>query len=143
MATSRIALADNFDRADLGAVHCETDGVHMSWRTENEGQAAAPDGWKIERSHQNSEGNQVVRTLTFFDKQGAVLTANGKYRGRVDTSANRNVLYTYRVRAINADGSDMNGRVWSRNALVECSADPNVQPGISELRCQDDGVSMF
>ena len=142
-ATSRIALANNLDRADLAVVRCETDGVHLSWRTENEGQAAAPDGWKIERSNQNSEGNQVVRTFTFIGgEQGSVLTTNGEYWGWVDTNVNRNVLYTYRVRAINADGSDMNGRNWSRNALVECSADPNVQPGISELRCQDDGVSM-
>ena len=143
-ASPGIALANSSDRADLGIVHCETDGVHMSWRTGRGGLAEAPDGWKIERSHQDSEGNQVVRTFKFIgDGPGAVLTTNGEYWGWVDTSADRNVLYTYRARAINADGSDMDGRTWSRNALVECSEDASDQPGISEPRCQDDGVSMF
>jgi len=144
LATSRVASANNLDRADLGIVHCETDGVHMSWRTEREGQAAAPDGWKVERSHQGSDGNRVVQTFTFIgDEADALLTSNQEYWDWVDSSADRNVLYTYRVRAINADGSDMNGRTWSRNALVECSADPIDQPGISEPRCEDNGVSMF
>ena len=143
-ATSRMASANNLGRADLGIVHCETDGVHMSWRTEHEGQAAAPDGWKVERSHQDSEGNRVVRTFTFIgDEADALLTSNREYWDWVDSSADHNVLYTYRVRAINADGSDMNGRTWSRNALAECSADANDQPGISEPQCQDNGVSMF
>ena len=109
-ATSRMALANSFGRADLGIVQCESDGVHMSWRTANEGRAAAPDGWKVERSHQDSGGNRVVRTFLFIgDESGNVLTVNGEYRGWVDTSAAQNVLYTYRVRAINADESDMNG----------------------------------
>ena len=143
-ATSRMALANSFGRADLGIVQCESDGVHISWRTANEGRAAAPDGWKVERSHQDSGGNRVVRTFSFIgDSIGNVLTVNGEYRGWVDTSAARNVLYTYRVRAINADESDMNGRNWSRNAIVECSPNPDVQPGISEPGCQDHGVSMF
>ena len=144
VATSRIALANNLGRADMGIVHCETDGVHMSWRTEREGQAPAPDGWKVERSHQNSEGNRAVRTFTFIgDEADALLTSNQEYWEWVDSSSKRYVLYTYRVRAINADGSDMNGRAWSRNALVECSANPNDQPGMSVPQCQDYGVSMF
>lgn len=143
-ATSRIASANNLGRADLSDVLCVSNGVEMSWRTEREGQAAAPDGWKVERSHQDSEGNRVVQTFTFIgDDADALLTSNQEYWEWVDTSADRNVLYTYRVRAINADGSDMNGRAWSRNALVECSANAIDQPGISEPRCLDDGVSMF
>ena len=143
-ATSQMASANTLDRAELGIVHCETGGVHMSWRTENEGQAAAPDGWKVERSHQDSEGNRVLQTFTFIgDEADALLTSNQEYWEWVDSSVDRNVLYTYRVRAINADGSDMNGRTWSRNALVECSTDANDQPGISVPRCQDNGVSMF
>ena len=140
----RRALANNFGRAELGIVHCETDGVHMSWRTEREGQAAVPGGWKVERSHQDSQGNRVVQTFTFIgDEADALLTSNGEYWAWVDSSAEQNVLYTYRVRAINSDGSDMDGRAWSRNALVECSADAIDQPGISEPRCVDNGVSMF
>lgn len=143
-ATSRIAMANNLGRADMGIVHCETDGVHMSWRTEREGQAPAPDGWRVERNHQDSKGNLVVQTFTFIgDEADALLTSNQEYWEWVDSNAERNVLYTYRVRATNADGSDMNGRAWSRNALVECSANANDQPGISEPQCQDNGVSMF
>ena len=142
--TARVASANSFGRADLGLVLCDTDGVDMSWRTEHDGQAGAPDGWKVERSHQDSEGNRVVQTFTFIgDESDALLTSNGEYWQWVDTSADRNVLYTYRVRAINADGSDMNGRSWSRNALVECSADTIDRPGIAEPRCLDDGVMMF
>ena len=142
--TPRVAFANIRGRADLGIVHCETDGVHMSWRTGNEGQAAAPDGWKVERSHQDSGGNRVMQTFTFIgDEADALLTPNQAYWEWVDSSAGLNVLYTYRVRAINADGSYMNGRTWSRNALVECSENASDQPGISEPRCQDNGVSMF
>ena len=144
VATSRTASANTLDRADLGIVHCETDGVHMSWRTQNEGQAAAPGGWKVERSHRDSGGNPVVQTFIFIgDEADALLTSDQEFWDWVDSSADQNLLYTYRVRAINADGSDMNGRTWSRNALVECSANPIDQPGISEPRCQDNGVSMF
>ena len=144
LVTPRTAYANILDRAELGIVHCESDGVHMSWRTEREGQAAAPDGWKVERSHLDSEGNRVVQTFTFIGVEAdALLTSNGEFWEWVDTSTERNVLYTYRVRAINADGSDMNGRAWSRNALAECSVDPINQPGISEPRCEDNGLSMF
>ncbi len=143
-ATSRTASAHTLNRADLGLVLCDADGVDMSWRTENEGKAAAPDGWKVERSHQDSEGNRVVQTFTFLgDESDALLTSNGESWQWVDTGAGRNVPYTYRVRAINADGTDMAGRNWSRNALVECSADAIDLPGISEPGCQDSGVSMF
>ena len=141
---SRTASAHHLGRAELGIVLCETDGVSMSWRTENEGRAAAPDGWKVERSHQDSEGNPVVQTFTFVgDEADALLRSNQEYWDWLDTSAERNLLYTYRVRAINADGTGMDGRNWSRNALAECSANAEDQPGISEPQCQDSGVSMF
>ena len=47
-AASRTASANTLDRPGLGIVHCNGDGVNMDWITENEGQASAPDGWKIE-----------------------------------------------------------------------------------------------
>ena len=47
-ATSRTASANDFDRADLDFVLCVSDGIELTWRTEKDGQAAAPDGWKVE-----------------------------------------------------------------------------------------------
>ena len=143
-ATSRTASANGIDRAYMDIVLCVSDGIELTWRTGNEGRAAAPDGWKVERTHQDSEGNQVVQTSTFIgDDADALLTSNQKYWEWVDTGAVLNVLYTYRVRAINADGSDMAGRAWSRIALVECLGDAIDPPGISEPQCRDNGVSMF
>ena len=143
-ATSRTASANTLDRTDLEIVYCNGDGVAMSWRTENDGRAAAPDGWKVERSNQDSEGNPVVQTFTFIgDEADALHTSNQEYWDWVDTSVDRNVPYIYRIRAINADGSDMDGRAWSRNAPAECTADPIDEPGISVPECQDIGVSMF
>ena len=143
-ATSRMASANILDRADLEIVYCNGVGVALSWRTENDGRAAAPDGWKVERSHQDSEGNPVVQTFTFIgDEADALLTSNQEYWDWVDTSVDRHVQYIYRVRAINADGSDLDGRAWSRNALAECTADPIDEPGLSVPECQDNGVSMF
>ena len=143
-ATSRMASANILDRADLEIVYCNGVGVALSWRTENDGRAAAPDGWKVERSHQDSQGNPVVQTFTFIgDEADALLTSNQEYWDWVDTSVVRHVQYIYRVRAINADGSDLDGRAWSRNALAECTADPIDEPGLSVPECQDNGVSMF
>ncbi len=142
--TSRTASANNLDRAYLGIVLCETDGVGMYWSTENEGQAAHPDGWKVERSQRDSEGNWTVQTFTFIGPDADALLSSDQERWDwVDTSIDRNVLNTYRVRAINADGTDMAGRSWSRIALVECSADAIEPPGIVDPRCADDGLSMF
>ena len=141
---SRIVSANNPDRADLDLVLCISDGIELTWRTENEGQAAAPDGWKVERTHLDSQGKRVVRGWIFTDDAAdALLTPSQEYWEWVNSEVSLNVLYTYRVRAINADESDMDGRNWSRIALVECSADPSNQPGISMPHCEDAGVSMF
>ena len=105
-ASTRTVSATDLDRADLDFVHCVSSGVELTWRTENEGRAVPPDGWKVERSHQITEGNQVVQTFTFMgDDADALLMSSGEFWKWVDTGAQPNVLYTYRVRAINADGS--------------------------------------
>ena len=136
--------ANNLDRADLDLVFCVSGGVELTWRTENEGQAAAPDGWKVERSHQDSEGNPVVQAFTFIGGDADdLLTSNQEFWEWVDTSAAQNVLYTYCVRAINADGTDMAGGDWSRNALAECSASAIDRPGILVRDCEESVVSMF
>ena len=143
-ATSRMASANDYGRADLEIVLCVSEGIELTWRTENEGRAAAPDGWKVERSHLDSQGTPVLQTFTFIgDDADALLKSGGENWEWVDSAAAQNVLYTYRVRAINADGSDMAGRAWSRNALAECFADTIEPPGISVPYCQDSGVSMF
>ena len=91
-ATSPTASANNFDRADIEIAHCETDGVHLSWRTENEGQAAAPDGWKVERIHRDSEGNRVAQTFTFIgDDADALVTSDRDYWDWTDDSVAQNV----------------------------------------------------
>ena len=142
--TSRTASANTLDRAYLGVVLCETDGVGMYWSTENEGQAAPPDGWKVERSQRDSEGNWTAQTFTFIDTDADALLSSDQERWEwTDDSIELNVLYTYRVRAINADGTDMAGRSWSRIALAECFADTIDPPGIVDPGCEDNGASMF
>ena len=117
---STICTGGNLDRPGISAPRREDNGVSMFWLTRNRGDAEAPEGWKIERRHWDS-GHWVVRTYTFIGADAdALQTHNDKYWDWVDTSAEDKVEYTYRVRAINADGSDMDGRVWSRRAPVEC-----------------------
>ena len=96
----------------------------MFWHTENRGRAKAPDGWKVERRHWDS-GGWVVQTFTFIGSEAdALQTFNEHYWDWVDEEAGFDEDYTYRVRAINADGSDMEGRDWSRRAPVEgCPCD--------------------
>lgn len=91
----------------------------MFWHTRNQSEAEAPEGWKIERRHVDS-GAWVVRTFTFIAADADVLqTHSDEYWDWMDTSAEYGVQYTYRVRALNADGFEMDGRVWSRRAQVE------------------------
>ena len=92
----------------------------MFWHTRYRARADAPEGWQVERRHWES-GQWVVRTFTFIGAQAdALQTHSDQYWDWVDTSAEKDVDYTYRVRAINTDGSDVEGRVWSRRAPLEC-----------------------
>ena len=69
--------------------------------------------------HRDSTG-WVVRTFEFIGTDAdALQTFSEEYWDWVDRTADRNVDYTYRVRAINADGFDADDRFWSRRAPVE------------------------
>ncbi len=140
----RTAWANSHDPPELTAVFCHSDGNIMLWRTGNDGQVEAPEGWKVERTHLDTKGTDVVQTFPFTGADAdALLAYDDRYWEWVDTSADRNVEYTYRVRAINTDGSDKEGRNWSRSVSPNCLQGPLNQPGISIPRCQDNGVWMF
>ena len=107
------------DQPGISVPSRQDNEVSMFWHTRTRGEAEAPEGWKVQRRHRDS-GEWVVRTFTFIGADAdALQTFNEKYWDWVDTSAEGNVEYTYRVRPINADGSDMDGRGWSRRAPVE------------------------
>ena len=117
----RTVAANTLDQPGISVPQCHDDGVSMFWHTSNSGQNAAPEGWKVERRHLDSD-RWVVQTFTFIGAQAdALQTYNEEYWDWVDTTAVPNVDYTYRVRAINSDGSDISGRVWSRRAPLECA----------------------
>ena len=143
-ALPRTASASTHDPPELRLVHCVCDGNVLLWRTGNNGEAEAPGGWKVEREHRDSEGNSVVRTFTFIgDEADALLTSGRDHWSWEDRSIDQNVRYTYRVRAINSDGSDVEGSDWSKSTSSTCLAGPLAQPGLSISMGQDNGVSMF
>lgn len=113
------ASADSLDEPGISIPRYQGNGVAMFWHTKDRGDAEAPDGWKVERRHRAS-GDWVVSTFILKGKDADALQTHGhRYWDWVDTTAHPDVSYTYRVRAINADGSDMAGRTWSRRAPVE------------------------
>ncbi len=114
-----ICLPGPLNRPGISIPWRQYNGVAIFWHTENRGSAKAPGGWKVERRHWDS-GGWVVKTFTFIcGEADALQTFNDEYWDWLDSSADLNVDYTYRVRAINADGSDMEDRDWSRRAPVE------------------------
>ena len=138
------AAATTLDPPELILVSCVDGGNVLLWRTGNNGEAEAPEGWKVERGHRDSEGNSVVRTFTFIGEEAdALLTSDRDHWSWEDKSIDRNVEYTYRVRALNSDGSDMEGRDWSKSTSSTCLAGLLAQPGLSIPTGQDNGVSMF
>ncbi len=140
----RAAWANSHDPPKLTAVFCHSDGNIMLWRTGNDGQVEAPEGWKVERTHRSSQGNSFVQTFTFIGSEADdLLTVNQDRWLWTDTSADRNLPYTYRVRATNADGSDMDGSTWSRSFAVDCFANTSEEPGISLPVRQDNAIAML
>ena len=116
---SSICLNNLLKRPGISVPKRQSSGVSMFWQTREFGQAEAPDGWKVERRHRGSTG-WIVRTFIFIGVDADVLqTYNEEYWDWVDRTADLTIDYTYRVRAINADGSDTEDRIWSRRAPVE------------------------
>ena len=135
----RTAWATTHDPPEISTVHCDCEGIVLQWRTGNNGQVEAPEGWKVERKYRDSQGTEVVRTFTFVgDEADALLTERGDHWIWADTGVGRHVEYTYLVRAINADGSDVAGATWSEEVRVDRFADSLDQPGIATPTCEDD-----
>ena len=140
----RTAWATTHDPPELTSVHCDCEGIVLQWRTGNSGQVEAPEGWKVERKHQGSQGIDVVRTFNLVgDEADDLLQENGDSWIWADTGVGRHVEYTYRVRAINADGSDVEGGTWSEEVRIDRFADSLEQPGISTPVCEDDQLVLF
>ena len=143
--TSIDCLSDTLNQPGLSLPRHHVDGLSMLWRTPNNGLNLVPDGWKVERRHLDPQGRDgAVQRFRFIGLEAdALLTVDGRYWGWVDTTAEREVEYTYRVRAINADGSDLDGTGWSRDASGMRLAEFLDRPGISVPRLTEKGVSMF
>ncbi len=144
-----IAKAISQDEPGLSIPLCQSVGISMFWHTKDGSRAAAPEGWKVERRHSISE-TWVVQTFTFIGAEAdALQRVNSRYWDWVDTSAEKHVAYTYRVRAINGDGTDMEGRFWSRRAEAFCTTESSDQPGLfdrpgmSLLWHENSGVAMY
>ena len=103
--------------------------IAMYWHTKDSVQASAPDGWRVERRHRGSNGNET-RTWNFNGTASDNLqTFSDDYWDWTDRTASSSQSYTYRVRTINSDSSFVNGRKWSRRAPEYCGTygdrDPN------------------
>ncbi len=156
MAAALAALVPSAAKADpdplkepgISVPKCESDGISMFWHTRNRGDAEAPDGWKVERRSLTQNG-WVATTFTFIGPEADALhTVRDDHWDWTDTSAERDVDYIYRVRAINSDGTDMDGRIWSRGAEINCTDPPDQssaldQPGISIPLRQGEGVAFY
>ena len=123
--TSRAVTVDDLgllllSQPGISAPRCEHSGISLYWHTNNEGNAPAPDGWIVERRH-DVGGSWSTRTWQFIGSDAdALQTTDSGSWDWLDHTTSRNVSYTYRVRAINSDGSYMSGREWSRRAPVRC-----------------------
>ncbi len=123
--TSRAVTVDDLgllllSQPGISAPRCEHSGISLYWHTNNEGDAPAPDGWIVERRH-DVGGSWSTRSWQFIGSDADALQTTGSdYWDWLDHTSSRNVSYTYRVRAINSDGSYMSGREWSRRAPVRC-----------------------
>ena len=123
LATTTISpanvMAGPLDKPGISNPYCdENSNISLYWHTENRGKASAPDGWKLERQRYRSQ----TTTFTFIGADAdALQTHSNKYWDYVDTIAPGIGGYTYRVRAINADETNMAGREWSRRATAYCN----------------------
>ena len=126
------------DQPGISIPYCQVagngfDSIHMFWHHVG----AEPAGtykWKVERRH-FSEGEFVYQHWE-LNADGTYAPASiGFERTEVyappifwdfsDGTASSGAHYTYRVRALNEDGSEMSGRYWSRRAQVLCEAQGN------------------
>ena len=117
---TQTVMAAPKEQPGISVPFCESNGIFMYWHTENMGTAGAPDGWRVERRNWANR-NWVSKSWEFTGAQADALQVySDRYWDWEDTSRSRNVSYTYRVRAINSDSTNMAGRTWSRRAPVRC-----------------------
>ncbi len=109
------------DQPGLSVPMCESGGnIAIYWHTKDNGNAAAPDGWRVEHRHRSSNGWET-RTWNFNGTASDNLQIfSDRYWDWTDQTASRSQKYTYRVRALNSDESFTNGREWSRRAPEYC-----------------------
>ena len=82
----RTVAANALNQPGISVPQCHDNGVSMFWHTSNRGQHAAPEGWKVERRHLDSD-RWVVQTFTFIGAQAdALQTYNEEYWDWVDTN---------------------------------------------------------
>ena len=118
--TDQMATTGPNDHPGLSVPSCNSNGVFMYWHTKSSGSASAPDGWRVER-RARVNGEYTTRTWEFIGAASDNLQVySNRYWDWTDRSRSRSVDYTYRVRAVNTDGTNMSGRRWSRRAPVTC-----------------------
>ena len=108
------------DYPGLSVPSCQSNGIFMYWHTKSSGNASAPDGWQVER-RARVNGEYTTRTWEFIGAASDNLQVySNRYWDWTDRSRSTSVNYTYRVRAVNTDGTKMAERRWSRRAPVTC-----------------------
>ena len=121
------------EQPGIGIPYCqvagkEFDGISIFWHHAG----AEPTGtykWKVERRHLSDDGFVYKRWVLNADGTGAPAITEFErteayapviYWQFSDGAADLGEHYTYRVRALNEDETDMSGRYWSRRAPVQC-----------------------
>ena len=128
MVIATQASANYMEEPGISIPTCTPDGISMYWHTENGGKAPPPEGWKLERRHQQ-DGEDVTTPRTFVGPEAdALRSVEDRYWDWTDTRTVAGTRYTYRVRAINEDKTYMAGRAWSRRAEVICEKQENPTP---------------
>ena len=111
------------EQPGLSVPMCESGGrISMYWHTEHSGAASAPAGWRVERWHWDSNYDLQERAWEFIGADSDHLqTYSDEYWDWVDTTASRDLDYTYRVIALDENGDFANGRAYSRRAPEFCN----------------------
>ena len=122
VAISGAGIAEaQLDRPGFSFPWCVDEGISVYWQTKNGGSAAAPAGWRLERRNRVS-GEWVVDSTDFIGSAADELqTHSNRYWDWTDTTASQNVVYSYRVHALDASSNELADRNWSRWARIVCN----------------------
>ena len=105
------------DQPGLSLPYCESGSksgqISMYWHTRNGANADTPDGWRVERRYR-IPGQWVTKTWNFTGAEADALQTFGpRYWDWTDTSASTDQRYSYRVRALDSDGSRLDHNMLS------------------------------